>query len=119
MAKSAAVVGLKCEGQFSGDGKWYAVTIEEITQYGYKVWFFCFTFGGCLPQFFCRCQIKFDMDGTVEEAPLEYLRALVPRKPKKEIPLSQQSGQLEIPEHLVIKPTDTEEEKVRRDVLRI
>lgn len=93
VAKGQAVVGFKCEGQFSGDGNWYPVQIEEITEFGYKVTF---------PDY-----------GTSEELPIQYLRLLAKKKIREQ-KISATSGHMEIPEHLVIKPTDTEAEKAKK-----
>jgi survival-of-motor-neuron-related-splicing factor 30 len=35
--ESGVAPGYKCQGKFSGDGKWYACTVDETTEYGYKV----------------------------------------------------------------------------------
>jgi len=91
--KTKAVVGFKCEGQFSGDGKWYPVEIKEITKYGFKTAF---------PDY-----------GSEEELPLQYLRLVEKARPKM-VKLSEVTGHMEIPEHLKIVPTDTEAENLKK-----
>mmetsp|Transcript_2281 Transcript_2281/g.6484 ORF Transcript_2281/g.6484 Transcript_2281/m.6484 type:complete len:320 (+) Transcript_2281:921-1880(+) len=89
-------VGYECVGRFSGDGKYYDVVVEAVTDFGYKV--------------------NFIEYGNSEELPLEYLRQ---RDAAGNVPdanelVREADGTYRIPEHLKVQPTDSEQERLRK-----
>jgi hypothetical protein len=86
--------GLKCQCKFSGDQKWYDVSIEEATADGYRV--------------------TFTQYGNAAEVPLEYLRP-PPLSVLQKRAAAEVSTGIVIPENLKIKPTDTEEVSIPPD----
>ena len=89
-------VGFECVGRFSGDGKYYDVIVEEITDFGYKV--------------------QFVEYGNSEELPLEYLRlrdADGGRADANEL-VREADGTYRIPDHLRLQHTDSEQERLRK-----
>jgi survival-of-motor-neuron-related-splicing factor 30 len=71
MDVSGVAPGLKCQGKFSGDGKWYACTVDETTEYGFKVRSAPHVVTSSL---FCSLQVTFTEYGNKEELPVQYLR---------------------------------------------
>mmetsp|Transcript_4981 Transcript_4981/g.14751 ORF Transcript_4981/g.14751 Transcript_4981/m.14751 type:complete len:282 (+) Transcript_4981:237-1082(+) len=88
-------LGFECFGRFSGDGKYYDVVVEEVTDFGYKC--------------------KFIQYGNSEELPLEYLRMKSPDGPDDANELVREAdGTYRIPEHLKVLHTDSEQERLRK-----
>ena len=89
-------VGFECVGRYSGDGKYYEVVVEAITDFGYKV--------------------QFQEYGNSEELPLEYLRpkdADGGRLDANEL-YREADGSWRIPDHLRVSHTDSEQERLRK-----
>lgn len=86
----------KCQCKYATDQKWYDVTVDAVTEYGFMV--------------------TYTQYGNVEEVPLEYLRPTPTKKDggKDNKLKPDNNGIIPIPESLKILPTDTEEEKNRK-----
>ena len=80
--------GFKCQCKFSQDQRWYDVTVDAVTEYGFMV--------------------TYTQYGTSEEVPLGYLRPLQIKKNKDKADKTDCKGLIVIPESLKILPTDTE-----------
>ena len=91
------VVGAELVGRYSGDGKYYDVVVEAVTDFGYKV--------------------SFTEYGNSEELPLEYLRV---RSQTGQLPdaneglVREADGTYRIPEHLKVLPSDSEQDRLRK-----
>ena len=91
------VVGAELVGRYSGDGKYYDVIVEAVTDFGYKV--------------------SFTEYGNSEELPLEYLRV---RSQTGQLPdaneglVREADGTYRIPEHLKVLPSDSEQDRLRK-----
>lgn len=112
--KHAVAVGFQCEAKYYADGQFYACSITEVTEHGFRV-----LFGGY---------------GNSEEVPYEYLRSLPPvttdaaeadAKPRQTTSsktaavaakpfVAAIEKPIKIPENLQILPTDSEAEKERK-----
>jgi survival-of-motor-neuron-related-splicing factor 30 len=94
---SHIVVGAELVGRYSGDGKYYDVIVEAVTDFGYRV--------------------AFTEYGNSEELPLEYLRV---RSTTGVLPdaneglVREADGTYRIPEHLKVLPSDSEQDRLRK-----
>ena len=91
------VVGYKCLCKYSQDQQYYEAAITEITANGVKVTYAAY--------------------GSSEEVPIQYLKPINSSTGANGSGGGENTGQsklITIPEHLLIKPTDTEEEKERK-----
>eukprot|EP01041_Mallomonas_annulata_P001619 gene1619-3128_t len=85
--------GFKCQCKYSADQRWYDVTVDALTEFGYMV--------------------TYSQYGVSEEVPLEYLRPMQGKKDKEKVK-ADTGGLIPIPESLKILPTDTEDERNRK-----
>lgn len=83
---STIAPGFECSARYSGDGKYYAATVSEITDFGYRV--------------------TFTEYGNVEEVPLEYIKG------GGEVARSADGWKL--PDHLRVLASDSEAERQRK-----
>ena len=91
------IIGYKCLCKYSQDQQYYEAVISEITPHGVRVTYTAY--------------------GSSEEVPIQYLKPINASNTSKTSDGSDNVGQsklIAIPEHLLIKPTDTEEEKERK-----
>ncbi|KAJ8602035.1 hypothetical protein CTAYLR_002730 [Chrysophaeum taylorii] len=91
---ASLTAGFECLARYSGDGQFYEVVIEEVTDFGYKVMFVDY--------------------GDSEEVPLEYLRARDAAKSDARELTRAPDGSYHIPDYLRLQPTDTEPERQRK-----
>lgn len=97
IVSAQVIIGDKFLCKYSQDQQYYEAVISEITPYGVKVTYAAY--------------------GSSEEVPIQYLKPINVRSTSKASDGSDNIGQsklIAIPEHLLVKPTDTEEEKERK-----
>mmetsp|Transcript_5201 Transcript_5201/g.7206 ORF Transcript_5201/g.7206 Transcript_5201/m.7206 type:complete len:376 (+) Transcript_5201:40-1167(+) len=97
--------GIEVVGKYSGDGKLYEATIEEVTDFGYK--------------------LVFDAYGNSEEVPLEYIQPRAKGVEGRKFGEQEEEAldlrkkdrvtkDFRIPDNLRVLPTDSHAEKMRK-----